>query len=191
MSTQSFYPNLGTIVTLNDFPPELQFLENGLQHALDNIYYKNLQFTKNDQGAQAYYNLVLVTDGALKLDLFNTGLSLVLNSSNADETFIPLSLHYSWGILSLVNNFSLHDFSYLPEEMQNILEQTLNLDDNAWIQTAIEAFETDTTLEGYQRFVDKLNQHYNLARAENKLPQGEIDYLKKALPGCYIHHIIK
>ncbi|WP_299457978.1 hypothetical protein [uncultured Microscilla sp.] len=180
MSTQPFYPNLGTIVTLNDFPPELQFLENGLQHALDNIYYKNLQFTKNDQGTQAYYNLILVTGEALKLDLFNSGLSLVLNPGNADETLIPLRLHYNWGILSLVNNFNLQDFSYLPEEMQNILERTLNLDDNTWIQTAIEAFETDTTLESYQRLVDKLNQHYNLAGVDQITYPTEDDPLNMA-----------
>jgi len=42
LSTQSFYPNIGTLITIDDFPPELRFLQNGLQTALDNIYYKDL-----------------------------------------------------------------------------------------------------------------------------------------------------
>ena len=39
-NTPSFYPNISSLVTINDFPEELQFLENGLQNALNNIYYK-------------------------------------------------------------------------------------------------------------------------------------------------------
>jgi len=66
---QSFYPNIGTLVSLDDFPEELQFLETGLQNALDKIYYKELQYVRSNDEAQGYYNLVLVTGEQLKLDL--------------------------------------------------------------------------------------------------------------------------
>lgn len=41
MATKSFYPNIGSLITIDDFPEELQFLEIGLQNALDKIYIKS------------------------------------------------------------------------------------------------------------------------------------------------------
>ncbi len=75
--SESFYPNLSTLVSADSFPEQLQFLENGIQNALDKIYYKNLQYVKSADGSKGYYNITLVTNEALKLDIFDTGLSIV------------------------------------------------------------------------------------------------------------------
>jgi len=172
MATKSFYPNIGTLVTLNDFPEELQFLEDGLQNALDKIYYKELQYVRSNDGAQGYYKVVLVTGEQLKLDLFGTGFSIVINPGGAGETIIPLTLNYNWPILALISSFNLESFSYFPADLQNILNQTLSLGDTDLIQTAVQVFEGDDSLSSYESFVDKINQHYSLS-GSNEIPYPE------------------
>jgi hypothetical protein len=39
---KSFDPNLATIVSVDSFPEQLQFLENGLNNALQKIYFREL-----------------------------------------------------------------------------------------------------------------------------------------------------
>ncbi len=167
---QSFYPNIGTLVSIDDFPEELQFLETGLQNALDKIYYKELQYVQSNDGTHGYYNLVLVTGEQLKLDLFSTGFSIIINPGNAGETLIPLTLNYNWPVLALISNFNLESFSYLPTDFQNLLNQTLNLSDTDLLQTAVQVFEGGNELSNYEIFVDKVNLHYNLSGGD------EIEY---------------
>lgn len=169
MPMQSFYPNIGTLVTISSFPEELQFLEIGLQNALSKIYYKEFQYVKSNDGAQGYYNIVLITGEQLKLDLFSSGFSVVINPGDAGETLIPLTLNYNWPILALINSFNLENFSYLPADLQNIFNQTLSLEDSDLIQTLIQIFEENETIDSYQSFVDKINQHYNLS-GSNEIP---------------------
>lgn len=169
MPTQSFYPNIGTLVTLDDFPEELQFLENGLQNALDKIYYKELQYVRSNDNSQGYYNIVLVTGQQLKLDLFSTGFSVVVNPGNSGETLIPLTLNYNWPVLALISTFNIENFSYLPAETQDIFSQTLRLGDVELIQTSVQVFEFGEDLPSYENFVDKVNQHYNLS-GTNEIP---------------------
>jgi hypothetical protein len=52
---KSFYPNLSSIVTVDQFPEQLQFVENRLQQVLEKIYYKNLQYVRNSDGTGGYY----------------------------------------------------------------------------------------------------------------------------------------
>lgn len=169
MATKSFYPNIGTLVTLDDFPSELQFLQNGLQNALDKIYYKELQYVRTGDSSQGYYNIVLVTGEQLKLDLFNTGFSIIINPGSAGETLIPLTLNYNWPVLALISSFNLESFSYLPTDLQNIFNQTITLGDTDLIQTSVQVFEFGEDLSSYESFVDKVNQHYNLSGI-NEIP---------------------
>ncbi|MFP7655528.1 hypothetical protein [Chryseobacterium proteolyticum] len=169
MATKSFYPNIGTLVTIDNFPEELQFLENGLQNVLDKIYYKELQYVQSNDASQGYYNIVLVTGEQLKLDLFGSGFSIVINPGSAGETLIPLTLNYNWPVLALISNFNLETFSYVPAELQNILNQTLNLSDSDLVQTAVGVFEGNQDLQAYKNLVDKINLHYGLS-GSNLIP---------------------
>lgn len=174
MATKSFYPNIGTLVTLDDFPSELQFLQNGLQNALDKIYYKELQYVRTGDSSQGYYNIVLVTGEQLKLDLFSTGFSIIINPGSAGEILIPLTLNYNWPVLALISSFNLESFSYLPSDLQNIFNQTVALGDTDLIQTSVQVFEFGEDLSSYENFVDKVNQHYNLSGI-NKIPYPNDD----------------
>lgn len=169
MATQSFYPNIGTLVTINDFPEELQFLEIGLQNALDKIYYKELQYVKSSDGSQGYYNIVLVTGEPLKLDFMDTGFSVVINPGSAGETLIPITVNYNWPVLAFIKNFNLQSFSYLPDQLQEVMDTTLSLSDTDLIQSGVQIFEGDDSSASYNNFVDKVNLKYNLS-GSNLIP---------------------
>src|SRR5690554_5070667 len=169
MATKSFYPNIGTLVTIDDFPEELQFLEIGLQNALDKIYYKELQYVKSSDGSQGYYNLVLVTGEPLKLDFMDTGLSIVINPGSVGETLIPIRVNYNWPILAFIQNFIIQGFSYLPDQLQQILDSTVSLSDTDLIQSGVQIFEGDNSSASYNNFVDKVNLQYSLT-GSNVIP---------------------
>lgn len=162
MSMKSFYPNLATIVALDQFPEQLQFIENGLQTLLDNVYYKELQYVRSPDGSHGFYQLVLVTNEPLKIDLFNSGVSIIFNPGGSGETIIPLTIDYSWPILGLISNFSLQGFSYAPEVLSNLINRSLKLSDSGLIQTMVEAFEGGLHIEHFNSFVNKINIEYNL-----------------------------
>lgn len=163
MAAKSFYPNLSTIVTVDAFPEELQFLENGLQNALDNIYFKDLQYVRSEDTSTGYYNLILITGEALKLDIGTSGFSLIVNPGNTDETIVPITLNYNWPILALINNFNIENFSFLPEELQNLFYKSLTLNDTDLIISSVETFEGNTNISSFQNFVDKINTFYTLS----------------------------
>ena len=102
---KSFYPNLSSIVKVDDMPEQLQFIEDGIQQALDKIYYKDLQVVKSPDGSNAFFDLTLVTNEAIKINLTDGGLAIIVNPGGAGETFIPLRLSYNWPILSLIQGF--------------------------------------------------------------------------------------
>jgi len=163
MSTPSFYPNLGTIVSLDSFPEALQFLRQGLQNVLNKIYYKNLQFVKSADGSQGYYDIVLVTGEELKLEIFDTGFSIVVNPGGSSDTVIPLSISYNWPILGLINNFNIEQFAYLTDDLKDILDRVVNLGESGLLQTSIQTFEGSGDFASVKNFVDKINTHYNLS----------------------------
>ncbi len=180
MATKSFYPNIGTLVTIDDFPEELQFLEDGLQNALDKIYYKELQYVRSNDGTQGYYNIVLVTGEPLKLDLFGSGFSIVINPGGVGETLIPLTLNYNWPVLALINNFNIDNFSYLPEDLQDIFYKSLTLSDTDLIIYALDTFEGSTDFLSFQNFVDKINLFYSLSGSSEIPYPDDADILDMA-----------
>lgn len=171
MPASSFYPNVASLVSVTDLPEELQFLEQGLQYVLDNLYYKQLYFTKSKDGSNAYYELVLVANEPLAINILSSGFSLILNpGSNSTETLIPLTLRYSWPILRLIKTFKLESFSFTPSEILNIFNLAVSADNNQLIDIAIHTFEEiqddeiedSYTYSAYAAFVDKINFFYNL-----------------------------
>ena len=89
--TLTFYPNLGTIITVDNFPEVLSFLKPKLQEALNSIYFRNFQFIKNPNGSQASYDLELIVPNGLDFDIFNTGFSIVINSTEDESPLVVAS----------------------------------------------------------------------------------------------------
>lgn len=50
VATARYYPRLSEVITVDDLPEFLSFVENGLNSIFDNIHYKNLQYSKGYRG---------------------------------------------------------------------------------------------------------------------------------------------
>lgn len=193
MATKSFYPSISNLVTIDDFPAELQFLEIGLQNALNKIYYKELQYVKSGDGSQGYYNIVLVTGEPLKLDFMDTGFSVVINPGSAGETLIPITLNYNWPILRFIKSFNLQSFSYQPEQLQEVMDATMSLSDTSLIQSSIQIFEGGESPASYDSFVDKVNAKYSLSGSSAVLypvPASSIDMAEEVLFSIITNSVI-
>jgi hypothetical protein len=45
--TARYYPKLSEVITVDDLPEFLSFVQNGLNSIFDKIHYKNLQYSKS------------------------------------------------------------------------------------------------------------------------------------------------
>src|SRR3989338_8715410 len=98
-----YYPRLSEVVTVQDLPEFLNFLENGLEQVFDRIHYKNLQYSKSFNGDAAFYSLDLVTRDRLQFPLTG-GMQLVMNPDVDGDAGICKSFPPS-GILLFIRRF--------------------------------------------------------------------------------------
>lgn len=64
-----YYPRLSEIVTIDNMPEFLSFVQNGLNDIFDKIRYKNLQYSKSPHGDAAFYSLDIVTGNTIRMPL--------------------------------------------------------------------------------------------------------------------------
>jgi len=86
-----YYPRLSEIVTVNDLPEFLSFVQEGLNAIFDKIHYKNLQYSKSYRGDSAFYSLDIVSRKPISFTI-SGGLKLVLNpDAGASVSLVPIS----------------------------------------------------------------------------------------------------
>ena len=61
MANEIFYPPISSIVSVDALPSELNFLKNGIATLLNNLYYHDLQFSKNLRGDSFSYTLTIIS----------------------------------------------------------------------------------------------------------------------------------
>jgi len=116
MAVNKFYPKLSSMVNLEDMPEQLGFIKDGLSSILDGLYFKDLQFSKSQKGDTAFYSLSIISFKRLDIEIPGTGIFVILNPSHDpltnSITEFPISLNYSWKILSYLKGFNLSNFSF-------------------------------------------------------------------------------
>lgn len=126
-----YYPRLSEVVTLQDLPEFLNFLENGLDQVFDRIHYKNLQYSKSFNGDAAFYSLDLVTRNRLQFPLPG-GMQLVMNPDVDGDSGIssfPIAIEYKWEILAFVRAFKMQEFSFSLEDFYKLGLKVFRLTD--------------------------------------------------------------
>lgn len=123
VATARYYPRLSEIITVDDLPEFLSFVEDGLNSIFDKIHYKNLQYSKGYRGDSAFYSLDIVTSKRLALPL-PFDLALVLNpdlkDGDAAISSFPITLEYQWEILAFLKTFSSSSFSFSIEDFYRV-----------------------------------------------------------------------
>jgi hypothetical protein len=150
---------------LDDFPESLGFIKQAIQGLFAQIHYKDLQYKKSPKGDAAFYSLTIVSN-KLAIELFGSGISLVLNpDEGADTDFnisaFPVTVEYQWKILAYLRSFNLNNFSFTPQEFYELALIILNISEEQAIAQFINAFTVpidDTTLP-LQQFVEDLKEY--------------------------------
>jgi len=70
----NFYPALSTVVSVDQVPDNLSFVADSIDNLLDQVYFKDLQLEKSNDGS-TYSCLVDIvsTSGILQLEIPGTG----------------------------------------------------------------------------------------------------------------------
>ena len=136
-----YYPRLSEIVTVEDLPQFLSFVQDGLNSIFDKIHYKNLQYSKSLRGDSAFYSLDIVTKDVIGLTLPGD-LKLVLNPDATDTSIssFPVMLEYQWEILGFLRSFDLQNFSFSLSDFYNIGLQVFRIDENQVVANTLNFF---------------------------------------------------
>lgn len=149
MPSNTFYPNLSTLVPIEDIPDELGLFKSGLTNIFNHLYYRDFQIHKSANGDAAFYDLKIVTYKKLALEIPGTnGLALVLNPSldennpGANSEF-KTSLSYKWEILKYIKGFNLQSFDYSGSSFFNLVLDFTGLSKQELLTEAIFLFIDD------------------------------------------------
>lgn len=160
-ATARYYPRLSEIVTVDDLPEFLSFVENGLNAIFDKIHYKNLQYSKGYRGDSAFYSLDIVTSKKLALPL-PFGLGLVLNpdlkDGDSDISSFPITLEYQWEILAFIKTFSSSSFSFSLEDFYAVGLQVFRISEEQVIAHMLNIFvEAADGITKYEQLLKDIN----------------------------------
>lgn len=126
---QRYYPRLSTIVTTEEIPDVLGFVKDGVVWFLDQVHYKDLQYSKSPQGDAAFYSLSIVSKKRLAIEIPGTGIALVINKDWEDNNIsaFPITLEYEWKVLAFLRGFNVSNFSFSPQEIYEMALRALNI----------------------------------------------------------------
>ncbi|PIF60074.1 hypothetical protein [Flavobacterium sp. 2] len=163
--TARYYPKLSEIITVDDLPEFLSFVEDGLNSIFDKIHYKNLQYSKGYRGDSAFYSLDIVSSKKLSLPL-PFGLGLVLNPDLKDNdssiSSFPITLEYQWEILAFLKKFSSSSFSFSIEDFYAVGLQVFRISEEQVIAHMMNIFvEAEEGKTKYEQLLEDINALQN------------------------------
>lgn len=161
VATARYYPRLSEIITVDDLPEFLSFVENGLNSIFDKIHYKNLQYSKGYRGDSAFYSLDIVTSKRLALSL-PFDLALVLNpdlkDGDAAISSFPITLEYQWEILAFLKTFSSSSFSFSIEDFYRVGLDVFRISEEQVIAHILNIFvEAEDGITKYEQLLADIN----------------------------------
>ncbi len=174
LPTARYYPRLSEIVTIDDLPEFLSFVEDGLNRIFDSIHYKNLQYSKSYRGDSAFYSLDIVSPSRIQFKL-PFGINFVLNPdySGGDSTIssFPITLQYQWEILAFLKQFQLSTFSFSLEDFYSLGLQVFRITDEQVLAHTFNYFVEPATplITKYQQIVDDINGFYGFTQGNGNL----------------------
>lgn len=165
--TARYYPRLSEVITVDDLPEFLSFVENGLNSIFEKIHYKNLQYSKGYRGDSAFYSLDIVTSSKLALPL-PFDLKLVLNPdlTDGDDSIssFPITLEYQWEILAFLKTFNSSSFSFSVEDFYTVGLQVFRISEEQVMAHMLNIFvEANEEQTKYEQLLEDVNSALSLA----------------------------
>lgn len=170
-----YYPKLSSIMTSDDMPEILGFLNDGIDDFLEVVHFKDLQYSKSPKGDAAFYSLSIVSPKRLALEIPSTGIALVLNpdltGGDSSISSFPITIEYQWKVLAYIRAFKSSSFSFQPQDIFELALMVLNLTEEQVMANFLNIFvvpanEQTTRL---QQFINDVNTQYDI-----QIPQPQV-----------------
>lgn len=127
MPNLPYYPKLSDLITLDQIPESLEFIQTISQLVFNKIYYKDYQASISPYGDSAFYSLSIVSKSRIEFELVY-GLKFILNRDFQNNTIssFPVTVQYNWPIVAYISQFNLANFSFSAEEIFKCCNIMLN-----------------------------------------------------------------
>lgn len=159
--TARYYPKLSEVITVDDLPEFLSFVQDGLNAIFDKIHYKNLQYSKSKNGDSAFYSLEIVS---IRLAIpLPFDMALLLNPDltghDASISSFPITLEYQWEILAFLKSFNLQEFSFSLDDFYDLGLKVFRITDDQVMAHIINYFVVpiNNQTTKFQQFVTDFN----------------------------------
>ncbi|MBT2622509.1 hypothetical protein [Chryseobacterium sp. ISL-6] len=184
-TSQPYYPQLSSLITLDSIPSELGFVKNLSQNIFKSVYYKDYQTSSSLLGDSAFHSLNIVSKERIQFDLIY-GLKFILNRDfqNNNISSFPVTVQYNWPILAYISQFNLDNFSFSPKEIFKVAMKSLNLTDEKVINEAINIF-INSNGNSIQQFVNDINSSLGLSIPSPTLSYNMLKDLADSLNSLY------
>lgn len=201
-----YLPPLSLLISVDNLPSSLGFLENGLNTVFTNLYFKNLYSKRSIYTQEVYYDITIVSYERLGLNLGgDEGFALVLNPNftDGDISEFPMSVSYNWPLLKYINGFDISTFDFSIGSIYNLLLDIGNIDEAQLLSMLINVFYPDfaeeESEEPFQKFIDDFNNNnspttqltYNLLGSELEIIEDLITQLSSNGNNFNIFDIVK
>jgi hypothetical protein len=159
-SNNIFYPSVKDIVSFDNLPASLSFVEQGLDTILEHIYFKDFVVHKTFYREFGEYRLTAIIFEDVGISFPGTdGLKLLLNPGTLQDSLeIPIIFNYYWNIIRYKNQFSFNSFDNAINSIIEILFDIAGTTKEAFLLDAIDAFIPQNDSIG--EFVNLFNSEY-------------------------------
>ncbi|GEM_PF-3148870 len=147
VSVLRYYPPISDLIGIDIFSDPghpLHFIHTLLNGSglFGKLHYKDLQFSKSATGDSAFYSLKLVSNTRIAFEVFNSGISLIINKDNLDSNIsaLPLIIEYEWKVLKLIKAFLAANPYDTAEKVLDILFDILQLSKGDIVGNAINSY---------------------------------------------------
>jgi hypothetical protein len=159
-----YYPAISNLIDADDLPEILSLVKDDIQQILDKIYFKDYQNSKSIDGSSAFYSLDVVSRQKLAVEIFGTGIFLVLNNDYTDDTIssFPITVFWEWEILKFVNYFKVNGFSFSIDALFDLGLELFNVTEEQALIIAVNAFVivSDPSYSKFEQLVADINLLY-------------------------------
>lgn len=177
MPTTRYQQSLSSLIDVNDLPLGLDLIRDLAATLLDDVYFDNLQVVYGARKGSREYNLDIIINKQLALEIPGTGAALLLNpdvTGSPQSSSFDVTFRYRWNILDYISEFRLDEFSFTAEGLLELLKRIFRLSDETLLQELAEMIgspdqRTGGALFSVQQWVDILNEYYVLAGTPNQI----------------------
>jgi hypothetical protein len=140
-----YYPYLSDLITIDQLPDGLSFISDDLNSLFSQIRYQSFIGEHSVSDSSAFYQLNIVVFDALKLDVFQTGLVLILNPDlqpgGGNNSIIPITLSWRWSLLKYIYGFDITGFASDANAFFKILKNFFTGSDQDFLRGALNTFK--------------------------------------------------